>query len=206
MIIQSIARYTRFVKSAKVLLSILVVILTALIFFYPIVKRDTGIRIAFTSTTDKSAQPPTQMVNANFHGFDDNNQPYNVTAQTAMQIDENDMVFNKINADLSLNSGMWLNMQAAKGTLKIKERLLSLNGAVEIFNDEGYELHTDALEVDIGKKIAVSRLPVNGQGLLGTLKAQGVVFDGNNKTATFGGRVYVTVHLPPKENAERRGK
>jgi len=207
MIISSIARYTRFVKSAKLLLSALVVILLALIFFYPLLKKDAGIRIAFTSSADKAAQPPTQMINANFHGFDDNNQPYNITAKTALQMDENNLVFDNINADLTLNSGAWLNMQASKGAMRMKERMLTLNGSVEIFNDEGYELHTDALSTDLGKKIAVTESQVKGQGPMGTLKAQGAVLDGNKKTITFTGRVYVTIHLPPKDSQdkEKRG-
>jgi len=197
--LHSIAYYTKFVQSAKLLLGILVVILTVMIFAYPVLKKNSGLRIAFTSTDKTVKPPPTQMVNANFRGFDDENQPYNVTSKTALQLDENNVTFDKINGDISLNNGLWFTMQANKGHLKIKERLLDLNGSIEMFNDEGYELRTESINIDLGRKIAVTHEPVNGQGPLGSLKAHGAVFDGNAKTATFTGPVLVTLYLPPKE-------
>ena len=148
------------------------------------------------------------MVNANFHGFDDTNQPYNVTAKAALQTDEDNVALDRVNGDIALNSGVWLTLSANKGNLKIQERLLDLQGSVEMFNDEGYELRTDYINIDIGKKLAVTNQPVNGQGPMGILKSQGAVFDGNAKTATFTGPVHVTLHLPPKEddrNAQKKG-
>jgi lipopolysaccharide export system protein LptC len=201
--IHSIAYYTRFVNSAKLLLGILVLLLTALMFAYPVIKKNSGLRIAFTSSEKTAAPPPTQMVNANFHGFDDTNQPYNVAARTAVQVDEDNMTFDKVNGDISLNSGVWFTIQADNGRLKVKERLLNLNGAIEMFNDEGYEMRTDTLNVDIGKKIAATHDPVNGQGPLGILRAHGAVFDGNAKTAIFSGPVFVTLYLPPKEATKK---
>ncbi|MEI7668875.1 MAG: LPS export ABC transporter periplasmic protein LptC [Pseudomonadota bacterium] len=196
--LKSIAPYTRFVKSTKLLLGLFVFILTSLMFLYPIIKKDSGLRIAFTST-EKSQTSPTKMINANFHGFDESNQPYNLNAKTALQIDENNLSFEDINSDISLNNGVWLTMQANKGSLLVKEKLLDLVGAVEILNDNGYELKTDKLHIDIGKKIATTDDIVNGQGILGTLKAKGAIFDGNTKISKFGGRVFVKVYLPAKE-------
>lgn len=198
--------YTRFVASAKLLLGILVIVLTCAILFYPVIKKNSDVRIAFTSVTKADKPPPTQMVNANFHGFDDNNQPYNVTAKTALQIDEDTVVLDKVNGDITLNSGTWLTVSANKGNLKIQERLLDLSGSVEMFNDEGYELRTELVNINIGKKIAVSHQPVNGQGPLGLLRSSGATFDGNANTTTFSGPVHVTLHLPPKEDGKKPEK
>ncbi len=197
--IHPIAYYTRFVNSAKLLLGVLVLLLTVMIFAYPIIKKNSGLRIAFTSTEKTATPPPTQMVNANFHGFDNSNQPYNITAKTAVQLDEDNVNFDTLNGDISLNSGMWFTMQSNNGHLKVKEHLLDLKGAIEMFNDEGYEMRTETMNVDIGKKIAVTHDAVNGQGPLGLLRAHGAVFDGNAKTAVFSGPVFVMLYLPPKE-------
>ncbi len=201
--ITSIAHYTRFVKSAKFLLGLFVVILVGLIFLYPVFKKNSDVRIAFTGTEKVATPPPTQMVNASFHGFDNNNQPYNVTAKTALQIDENHIVLDQINSDITLNNGVWLAVQAKTGKLKIKQQLLELNGNVEMFNDDGYELRTDYINIDISKKIAVTNEPVNGQGPLGILRSQGATFDGNKSTTTFDGRVFVTLYLPAKEDNKK---
>src|SRR5262249_17499807 len=157
----------RFVASAKLLLGTLVIVLTCAILFYPILKKNSGLQLKLTAISKADKPPPTQMVNANFHGFDDNNQPYNVTARTALQTDEDNVVLDKVNGDIALNSGTWLTVSANKGNLKIQERLLDLQGSVEMFNDEGYELRTDVINIDIGRKIAVTNHPVNGQGPLG---------------------------------------
>lgn len=201
--IQSIAYYTRFVNLAKLFLGILVLTLTGSILFYPAIKKNSGIRIALIGSSDKNTPSPTQMINANFHGFDENNQPYNITAKTALQVDENNVAFEHINGDITLNSGLWLTTQSDKGSLKIKERLLYLTGNVEMFTDEGYELHTQSMNIDIGAKIAVTSDPVNGHGPLGTIRSNGAVFNGNNKTALFGKPVFVTIRLPPKEEPHK---
>lgn len=204
--IHPIAHYTRFVYSAKVLLGILVVVLIGMMFLYPVVKKNRDVRVAFTSIEKTVKPPPTQMVKANFRGFDQNNQPYNITADTALQSDEDNIAFNKINADITLNSGVWLSLQADKGSMKIKEHLLFLNGSVEMFNDEGYELRTDTMVVDIAKKMAVTHDVVKGQGPMGTLKSQGAVFYGDAKRAVFGGRVFVTVYMASKAPATKQRK
>lgn len=205
---QSVAHHTKFVHATKVLLFVLIATLISVLLFYPIIKKNTGIRIAFTSTPEKSAPPPTTMVNANFHGFDADNQPYSITAKNAMQLDADNVLLDQVNGDISLNSGVWFTAQADKGTLKMKQQQLLLNGSVELFNDQGYEMHTESIHIDIAKKIAVTEDPVSGQGPLGTLKSHGGVFDGIQKTATFNGPVFVTIYLPPKAGtpAEQKGK
>ena len=198
--IQSIAHYTRFVNFTKLLLIILVVILTSAILFYPVFKKNSGIRIALVGNTSKNTPPPTQMLNANFHGFDENNQPYNITAKTALQMDQNNVTFDQLNADITLRSGEWISTQADKGSLKMKEHLLYLNGKVQLFTDEGYEMHTDSMLIDLEKKFSVTEDTVTGQGPFGTIKSNGAVFDSTAKVATFNGPVFVTIRLPPKQD------
>lgn len=202
----SLAYYTQFVQLAKLLLGVFVVALIAVMFLYPVLKKNKDVRVAFTSIEKTMKPPPTQMINANFHGFDEHDQPYNITAVSAVQQDENNVTFDKVNCDITLSSGVWLTLQANKGSMKIKERLLTLQGSIEMFDDEGYELRTPYMEVDIGKKMAVTHDPVEGQGPLGTLKAHGAVFYGNTKDIVFGGPVLVTLYLAPKSSSTQEKK
>ena len=196
--IKSIAPYTRFVKSAKVFLGMLVLGLMVLMFLYPLIKKSTTVRIAF-GNVDKGESAPTQMKNANFHGFDENNQPYNVTATVATQIDQNTIEFDKINGDISLNTGKWINITADKGRLQVNEKLLSLTDNVEMFTDDGYEMRTQAMKIDVGKKLATSEVAVEGYGTLGTLNSLGAVFDGNKHVAVFKKPVHVKIYMPAHE-------
>ncbi|HEU5046839.1 MAG TPA: LPS export ABC transporter periplasmic protein LptC [Rickettsiales bacterium] len=199
---QSVAHHTKLVHLTKALLFVLVAVLVCVLLFYPIIRKNTSIRIAFTSTAEKNnTPPPTTMVNANFHGFDASNQPYSITAKTALQVDAENVLLDQVNGDISLNSGVWFTAQANKGNLQIKQEQLFLSGAVELFNDQGYEMHTESMHIDIAKKIAVTEDPVSGQGPLGTLKSHGAVFNGAQSIATFNGPVFVTIYLPPKESS-----
>jgi lipopolysaccharide export system protein LptC len=196
-------QYTRFVQLTKLLLGILVFVLIALMFLYPVIKKNSDVHVAFMALEKTVKPPPTEMKKPIFHGFDENNQPYNINADNALQVDEDNVQFDKVSGDLTTSSGVWLSIQADKGSMKMKEKLLYLNGSVEMFDDEGYELRTDHMDIDIGKKIATTRDPVNGQGPSGTLKSNGAVFYGNTKSAVFGGPVFVTIYLPPKSPVKK---
>lgn len=198
--LNSIVRYTNFVRSAKVFLAALVILLTAIIFIYPIIKKNSSIRIEFANT-EKQAQSttPTEMANANFRGFDANNQKYNISAKTASQIDDNHVKLIQLKADIYEKTGKWLFMQSDTGMLQIKEKLLTLNGNIEFFSDDGYELTTQSMLVDIENKKATTNELVKGQGPLGKINSVGAVFDGKNKTAEFNSQVFVTIYLPEQE-------
>lgn len=189
-----IARYTRFVRSTKLTLAMLAMLLTGAVLFYSFIRSDSGVRIAFTSIEKKSVSSPTQMINARFHGLDKNNQPFNVTAKTATQIDDNTVGLDQVTGDVTLKNSTWLSVSADKGYFKMKENQLDLQGAIEMFDDEGYEFRTERMHIDVGTKTAVTDTEVRGQGLLGILKAQGGArVEGNSKVITFKGPVFVTV-------------
>lgn len=193
-IFHSVARYTRFVRSTKVILSVLVAFLTGVVLFYPLTKNENaGIRIAFTSI-EKGAASPTKMINARFHGMDKDDQPFNMTAVTATQKDANTLLLDKLNADISLKSGVWLSVAANTGVFTMKEKHLDLNGAVEMFDDQGYEFRTETMAVEVGSKKAVTHSPVEGQGPLGTLHSHGAIINGITQVIEFEGPVQVTLY------------
>jgi len=204
-ILHSVVRYTRFVRSTKVILGLLALFLVGLVLFYPLFKADdAGIRIAFTSI-EKGASTPTKMINAQFHGLDKDRQPYNVGARTATQKDENIIDLDKVTGDITLKNGVWLSVSADAGVFFVKEHLLDLKGAIDMFNDEGYEFRAETMHVDIGRKTALTHDHVEGQGMLGKLKAHGAFIDGNKKTIDFEGPVFVTV-FPPQGKDQQEGK
>ena len=202
-ILSSVSRYTKFVHSTKLTLAVLAAILTGLVLFYPLFHHDSGVRVQFSSIEKKSPSSPTQMINARYHGLDKDNQPFNVTAKTATQIDDNTVGLDQVTSDISLKSGTWLSVSANTGLFKMKEKGLDLKGSIEMFDDEGYEFRTERLHVDVGKKTAVTDIEVKGQGPLGTLKAYGGAHaDGIAKVITFEGPVFATVFPSQEEKKE----
>lgn len=202
-ILQQVGRYTRFVYSTKLTLVVLAAILACLITFYPLLKRDNGVRIAFTSIEKKGPGSPTKMYGAKFHGLDKSNQPYHVNAVTATQMDDNTVGLDQLTSDITLNSGAWLSMSSKTGVFKIKEQLLDLKGAIDMFDGGGYEFRTERLHVDVAKKTAVTQDEVDGQGPLGKLKAfGGAQIDSNRQSIFFEGPVFVTVYPSQREETQ----
>ena len=52
-------------------------------------------------------------------------------------------------------------------------QMLKLKGAVNLFHDTGYELHTSAARIDLARGTASGEEPVSGHGPLGTLTSHG---------------------------------
>jgi len=207
-ILGSVARYTRFVYSTKLILALLAIILSGIILFYPFLKKDSSsVRIAFTRIEKKGPGSPTQMIGAKFHGLDKDNQPFNITADTATQVDDDTLGLDKVTGDITLKGGAWLAMSSDTGVFRMKEKSLDLKGSIEMFSDGGYEFRTEVMHVDVGKKTAVTHEEVKGQGPLGTLKAYGGAFvEGNSQDVTFDGPVFVTMYPAHEENPAPKQK
>jgi hypothetical protein len=76
-----------------------------------------------------------------------------------------------VQADLSLKNGQWMNASAPHGTLDADSQKLSLSGAIAVFTDQGYEIHTDLAYIDLARGTAVGPHHVTGQGPSGTFEA-----------------------------------
>ncbi len=115
------------------------------------------------------------IVSPRFTGTDRNRRPYTVTADAATQ---DQKAPNQINlafpkADFTLKDGAWISVSAANGRYDRKTEALTLSGGVDLFHDEGYELHTRSARITLAEGVAVGEEPVRGQGPFGTLEAQG---------------------------------
>jgi lipopolysaccharide export system protein LptC len=129
------------------------------------------------------------MGNPHFEGIDDKKRPFNVSAASATQVDKHGDVIDLAGpqADITLEDGAWLTLTADSGHYQRAAQLLELDGQVNLFHDQGYELHTKDVHIDLAKGSAVSNEAVDGQGPSGELTAQGMeVTDGGNRIRFLG--------------------
>lgn len=191
-----LTRYTRFVRSAKMGLGGVALVLIGLMLFYPLFRQqEAGVRISFNATSKKEAEPAA-MKSPRFHGLDKDNQPYVMTADSATEQVDKQVTFEKPAGEILLKSNQRLSVSANAGRFDKESHHLWLNGNVVMSNDQGYVMTTDALTVDIAHKNAVTSSAVHGQGPLGTLKAySGAMADGNNQQIIFEGPVFVTLNM-----------
>jgi len=184
-LLSSIGRYTRFVVFSKMFLAILSLVMIVTIIVLPVLNADEeGLRIAFSTIKEKTDSLPV-MTKPTFQGVDEKNQPYLITADSAIQHDENTIVVNRVQADLLTENETWLSVQADSGTINTLSKTLNLNGHVKLFQDQGYEFSTDSVEVDMNTRVANGTKPISGFGPAGQIQGGAFSWDHTRRVLTF---------------------
>lgn len=188
--------YSIFVGVLKVLLPALAVALILLVVVWPEISRDN--RDFRIRVSDISLEQPDSltMLNARFEGVDDKNRQFTLTADEATQTtdDENLIRLELPKGDVTLEDGTWLAMTAREGRYRRDTQMLDLNGEVTLFHDRGFELRTQAAQVDLEAGVARGSEDVEGQGPFGNLEAEGfevldrgarVLFTGKSRAVLY---------------------
>lgn len=199
-LLDKITRYTRFVVFTKRTLVILIVLTVGALVMIPILNKDQGgVRIAFSGISTQSDEPLNpKMLNPQFRGFDGNDQPFTVTADYAVQREGGAVQLVNLAADMTLQGGKWVSLKAKDGLLQMKEKKMTASGEVNVFYDDGYELNTQQLNVDMNTKTISSSQPVHGQGPIGTIEASGFEAFHESKAIRFTGPVKLTIFTGDK--------
>ncbi len=136
-----------------------------------------------------------ELIKPKFQSEDTSQQPYTITADRAFQESGNldRVIMEKPVADIALKGGSWIALKAKDGEYIQSEQKLKLNGDVKFFHDDGYELTTDHVDLDVQGQTAVTDSPVSGQGPAGTISGQGLKADGKTGTLIFTGPATLTI-------------
>ena len=115
------------------------------------------------------------MVNPHFRGRDLSNRPFTVSAERAVQDSANEELIRlaKPQAEITLENGAWVSLKAAEGFYRRDLETLRLAGGVDLFHDQGYEIHTPSAAIDLNGGTAEGHEPVDAQGPFGALTSQG---------------------------------
>jgi len=186
--------YTKLVRFLKLALPIIAVAIIAIIFTWPKMQAPDlpePSENLVTANIEKN-----ELIQPHFESQDDKNQPFTITAQRATQNVRNPDVVNldKPMADMHLNSGSWLAIEAQSGQYRQKAESLLLEGDVKVFHDGGYEIKSDTLSINIKSRKAWSDKPVTGHGPEGTIDASGMQVDTADKSIVFTGPAKLTLY------------
>ena len=189
-------RYSIFVGFLKVLLPAVAVALILLVVVWPEISRDgREFRVRVSDISLEQADSLT-MLNARFEGVDDKERQFTLTADEATQTtdDENLIRLELPKGDITLEDGTWMAMTAREGRYRRDTQMLDLNGEVTLFHDRGFELRTQAAQVDLEAGVARGSEDVEGQGPFGNLEAEGfevldrgarVLFTGKSRAVLY---------------------
>jgi lipopolysaccharide export system protein LptC len=170
--LSAIARRSYTVLVAKKLLPaagiLLLVALVAIPSLHAGMNRD---RVTYHISSATTAAP-SRMSGAQYHGTDQQGQPFTVTATTADQQDEDHIALASPEGDITMKSGAWMMLRSDTGMYHQKSQLLHLSGNVTLYRNDGTILTVPVAAIDLHEGSANSSAPVQVQGPFGTLNAQ----------------------------------
>lgn len=190
-------RYTRFVRFGKRFLWVLVAGVVGIVIWIASDNTgENGARLVFSNIV-KSENLANVMLKPHYQGLDSHNKPYTVIAETATQIDKDNIKLNVLNADMlrgTVGKDTWMALTAKTGILNTKTKEMQLSGGVSLFYEGGYEFRSDHAHVDIQKGTAYGDAPVEGQGPTGTITADSFSASGHGSDIRFNGSVRMKLY------------
>lgn len=188
-------KHSSFIGKLKILIILIVVLLVTAIVIWPLTNvGQKRFKLNFGDAEISKEDEKVRMINPRLHGLDNQNQPYNITADNAVKTDEFNLVLQSLNGDILLKDGGWVNILSDIGNYNIETKKLDLNGSVNLFTDSGYEAFTEIAHVNLNEGMAAGDEEVFIQGPLGTIKANGFVIRENGDNIFFYGGVHLIAY------------
>ncbi len=200
--LRNAARYTSFVQAAKVMLPVSAfAIVAAMLVFAFVYESDDRLTVSFSNV--QQIDNDLRMVNPRFSGVDAARRPFLVTANAAVQDPANPRAVSleALQADMTLSPTSWVSVNADRGLLDTEAETLVLEGSIDVYSDTGYEFHLERATINLASRAVVTDSPVEGQGPLGTLRADRFMAEDAGQNLRFDGNVRMRI-FPPARSGE----
>jgi len=165
-------RYSQFVALMKRALPIAAAAILAAVVVYSLLPRQAE-KISITAERMQTIDNDLAMIKPRLTGTDNQGNPFVITAEVAVQdpkhVHRGRM--KSIEADTTTKDGHWMNATATQGFFDMDSGLLKLRKGVAIYSDNGDELHTASVDIDMKKGLFHGPGVVTGHGPYGTLRA-----------------------------------
>lgn len=190
-------RYSRFVLVMKRVLPITAGLLIAAVIAYSLVPRQSE-KLSLATENLTVIKNDLTMTKPRLTGTDRRGNPFVVTADAAVQDPANvrRATLKAVQADMTLQKTRWLSATAAKGLIDLDKGTLALQGGIALFSDDGYEIHTARADVDLKKGLVRGPVEVNGQGPMGTFRADTFSVEKDTGLISLHGNVRMVINPP----------
>lgn len=169
---RQLARRRILVTLTKLVLPVVALVLLTVMAVWPELDRagkDARLHLSQLSGIVRGAT----LVDARYHGMDERNRPYTVTASTATQVNPQRINLTDPQGDITLESGIWITVRSRDGVYRQTENALDLSDNVTLYRDDGTMMHTASAAVDLKHGATAGSEPVHAEGPFGVLDAQG---------------------------------
>ncbi len=196
--------YSWFVKIMRFILPLTAIILTFIVIILPKMKDQLVIvpKETLVQQTDSNIGA-NELLNPNFETVDSNKNPVKITADRAIQNQQNPNLLKLENphADLKMKDGSKVEIKAINGNYEQETEKLFLTNDVIIKHASGYKLNAEELRIDMQTKEAFSDKNVTIDGPAATIDAVGLEGNVDNGILIFKGPATMT--LKPSEDKKQ---
>jgi lipopolysaccharide export system protein LptC len=155
---------------------------------------------------DDAGKAEVTVQDVKYDGKDDKGRPFSITADSASHVDGDDrhISLKKPLADIVMSGGAYVALMANDGLLDRDADIITLNGDVTLFHDNGLSFQTDSATINLKDKTAEGSDTVEGQNGDGELISEGFRVRDDGDTIEFTGKAYMKIY-PKQKNQEGQG-
>ena len=155
---------------------------------------------------DEAGKSEVTVQDVKYDGKDVNGRPFSITADSASHVDGDDrhISLKKPLADITMSSGAYVALMANDGLLDRDADIITLDGDVTLFHDNGLSFQTDSATINLKEKTAEGSDTVEGQNGDGELVSEGFRVLDDGDTIEFTGKAYMKIY-PKQKKQEGQG-
>lgn len=200
--------YSRFVGWMKIVLPSTAALLLGLVVAWPSIDFGDGRFVLDVENLDPNQVDTQSMSNPRFLGTDARNRPFTLTADTATQASQDASVvaLEAPTADMTLKDGTGVVMDADLGFFRQKDDTLDLMGGVNLYHENGYEMHTPSARLFLNESAAKGDEVTTAQGPAGTIRGEGFRMDNRGRTVIFTGQAHAVLEPAKAQSKKNKGK
>lgn len=190
----SVGGHTRLVTFIKLALPGLAAILAVTLLVFPSIKEEAK-NFALDFAIGRGDIEKMNIENTTIYVTDNKNRINNFTSSQIKETSAGSKLYDLISPEaiIPLDNKEWISIQAPKGFYDQQKALLELHPEVEAFYSNGMSIQTTQAFFNFKESRGYSNQPVNGDGFLGQIKAQGFEFSTQYKTLTFVGKTTIII-------------
>ncbi len=182
--------YSRFVKTMRLVLPLIAIILISIITILPKMKNQLVVIPKEDLVSQNSNDiGENELLNPNFETIDSNQNPVQVTADRALQNQKNPnlLKLDSPKANLKTKDGSNIQINALNGAYEQETEKLFLQNNVIIKHESGYQLNAEELRIDMKTRQAFSDKNVTIDGPAASIESVGLQGSMDDGVLTFKG-------------------